>query len=568
MEKQNSFIGSMRDLAYDLTNISVSYVYDKFTSTFKSKTNEDFKKTHSSIKHNANETKLNVNSFGPSTLNLDLSKEKLFNVNKSKVNHTKKLIGEFNRKRKNKFERKRSLIINHFIPEDVEMEDMNPYYQLEEYKVLTKDGFVMTIFRINVEQEQEETQMVIDDDYFNTDSKIVVKKKSFKIRESKANNLFTDKINRKKSFTFKNNKQPILLQHGVVDSSDGWLCNKEEKCLPLVLASKGYDVWLGNSRGNYYSEEHLWLDYNLNKKEYYDFSFDQMGRYDLPSTIAKIQEIRRNDNRIILIGHSQGCASSLAGMSLNNDFYSQRVKLFIALAPVCKMIGLNSSFLKFAASSEVERLFYLAGMYSIGHRSDTLSYLSSKHLNNFNCKYDIDFEDKSQKQSNIPSYWEKIKNLFNLKISLNFGIDCTSFAFSYLTDGNSQEINDSNSLNKLLSHVPSGSSVKGIVHFKYNMNADNFRRFDYGRKINQNIYGTSEPPEYNIQDISIPTVILYGLKDKLVNDDDVGFIHSKMFESVLLVKTYNMGHLSFQVGKETKWINDTISFIEEYEAKN
>ncbi len=52
-------------------------------------------------------------------------------------------------------------------------------------------------------------------------------------------------------------KQPILLQHGIFDSSDGWVCNSPEKCFPFILADMGYDVWLSNSRGNKHSKRHF-----------------------------------------------------------------------------------------------------------------------------------------------------------------------------------------------------------------------------------------------------------------------------------------------------------------------
>jgi lysosomal acid lipase/cholesteryl ester hydrolase len=80
---------------------------------------------------------------------------------------------------------------------------------------------------------------------------------------------------------------PILMQHGLIQSSDIWLVQGEASPA-LQLARAGYDVWLGNNRGNWYSLNHTSLDYIQDKGAYWDFSWDDLGKYDLPAQIDKV----------------------------------------------------------------------------------------------------------------------------------------------------------------------------------------------------------------------------------------------------------------------------------------
>jgi lysosomal acid lipase/cholesteryl ester hydrolase len=76
--------------------------------------------------------------------------------------------------------------------------------------------------------------------------------------------------------------QPVFFQHGLLSSADTWMMNKENS--PAFIAARaGYDVWLGNNRGCKYSRGHDKLDPDTDSKEFFDFSFFELGKYDAPA---------------------------------------------------------------------------------------------------------------------------------------------------------------------------------------------------------------------------------------------------------------------------------------------
>ena len=65
----------------------------------------------------------------------------------------------------------------------------------------------------------------------------------------------------------------------------------------------------GNVRGNYYSQGHTTL--TVKDPQYWDFSFDEHAKYDLPAMLEYVLSTSQNDGSLSYVGHSQGNANGL-----------------------------------------------------------------------------------------------------------------------------------------------------------------------------------------------------------------------------------------------------------------
>jgi len=122
----------------------------------------------------------------------------------------------------------------------------------QEHKVTTEDGYILTIHRVATDFTQKRT--------------------------------------------------PVFLQHGMISSSENFMLNSCDS-LSFQIARAGYDVWLGNNRGSIYSKEHINLDYHTKDSKFFDYSFYELGKFDLPAQINHVLQLTGNQ-KLTYIGHS------------------------------------------------------------------------------------------------------------------------------------------------------------------------------------------------------------------------------------------------------------------------
>ncbi|XP_023337599.1 lipase member K [Eurytemora carolleeae] len=154
---------------------------------------------------------------------------------------------------------------------------------------------------------------------------------------------------------------PVLLQHGLMCTSACWLTSGKNS-LAYMLHKAGYDVWLGNVRGNRYGSEHTKLS-DL-EPDFWKFTFHHFGTYDIPAIIEKVLEVSGTD-KVSFIGHSMGSTSILVSASQAPQIFP-KLNLVILLAPVTAGENMTSPIKKMAGYHKQQKsLVEWFGLYSL-----------------------------------------------------------------------------------------------------------------------------------------------------------------------------------------------------------
>ncbi|XP_031838473.1 lipase 3 [Nomia melanderi] len=300
----------------------------------------------------------------------------------------------------------------------------------------------------------------------------------------------------------------IFLQHGVLGSSADWVILGKGKALAYLLADQGYDVWLGNFRGNTYSRAHISLT-TLDPK-FWDFSWHESGIYDLPAMIKHVAQYKQQNLRAY-IGFSMGTTCFYV-MATERPEVTKYLQSVYNLAPVVYMKHVESPLKYFAPiATNFKTIFSLLGETEFLPQSKVIKFLAKTMCDVFS--------------------WQN-KICANMMFIIA-GFDADQFDYSLLPT--------------ILNHTPAGTSTKTMIHYAQEIKSGYFRQFDYGPLRNVLYYKSTSPPNYDLSKITVPIVMFCGSNDWLSAPEDVARLVHELPQQAMVYKVpyKKFNHIDF-----------------------
>lgn len=298
-------------------------------------------------------------------------------------------------------------------------------------------------------------------------------------------------------------KPVVFLQHGLLAAGSNWVTNLPNTSLGFLLADAGFDVWIGNSRGNTWSRKHVSLD--PKQKKYWQFSHDELAKKDLPAVINFITKTTGQE-QIFYVGHSQGTTIAFMAFSTMPELAS-KIKMFFALAPVATVGLTKSPMAKLSVIPEF-LIWDLFGRKDFFPQNELIKFFATEFC--------------SRKPLSV-----LCGNVFFLLC----GFDEKNLNMSrtpvYTT------------------HCPAGTSVQNMVHWAQAVKSSKLMAYDYGKAGNMAHYNQSTPPLYNVRDMTVPTALWSGGQDTLADPQDVALLLTQIPKLVYHRDIKHWEHLDF-----------------------
>ncbi|KAK7811500.1 hypothetical protein U0070_008701, partial [Myodes glareolus] len=344
----------------------------------------------------------------------------------------------------------------------------------------------------------------------------------------------------------------VYLQHGFLADSSNWVTNIDNNSLGFILADAGFDVWMGNSRGNTWSRKHKTL--SVSQEEFWAFSFDEMAKYDLPASVNYIIN-RTGQEQVYYLGHSQGTTIGFIAFSQMPEL-AKKVKMFFALAPVV--------FLDFAFSPLVKlgRLPDILIEDLFGHKQFLPESSVLKWLSTHVCTHVITRELCTNIVFLLSGFNEKNLNASRVDVYTTHSPAGTSVQdLLHWGQVSTLWVQLGTSVQDLLHWgqvstpwVQLGTSVQDLLHWGQFVKHHKFQAFDWGsRDKNYFHYNQSYPPVYDLKDVTVPIALWSGGHDWLADTSDINILLTQLPNLVYHKHIPEWEHLDFIWGLDAPW---------------
>ncbi|XP_043071010.1 lipase 3 [Drosophila grimshawi] len=325
----------------------------------------------------------------------------------------------------------------------------------------------------------------------------------------------------------------VLIQHGLLSCSDILILCGPDDGLPFLLADAGFDVWLGNGRGNAYSRNHT--SRSTLHPYFWKFSWHEIGYYDIAAMIDYALETNGQGQKSIhYVGHSQGTTVFFALMSSRPE-YNEKIKTAHMFAPIAIMTNMRNKLVR-----------------SVG------PYLGHQNI------YSLLFSN----QEMIPHNNFLLTLLFNVcEPDQQLRIICEN-AMENLYAGSRVNMT---AMPEYLATHPAGCSSNQMLHYVQEQQSGHFRLYDYGTKKNLEVYKSEQPPDYPVENISSEVHLWFADNDSLAAVEDVMALADRLPNRELHHMEDPMwNHQDFAINFEVrKYLNEpVIKIMMEFEECN
>jgi len=242
--------------------------------------------------------------------------------------------------------------------------------------------------------------------------------------------------------------------------------------------------------------------------------------YDVPAVIDYVTG-HTGQEKIFWIGHSMGTTMFWVAMSERPE-YNDKIRLMVALAPVGYMEHVESPIRLIAPfSTSLDWILTWLGLTEFMPSGPLMDLLG------------------------------------NTICHQNSPIQAVCANVVFLICGYNTEQLNKTMLPVILGHTPAGASTKSLIHYAQGINSHEFRRYDFGKAENQEIYGQDTPPVYDVTKITAPVAFYWGSNDWLTGQADIYKLAEKLPNLVKISRVNHdkWNHLDFL------WAIDIVPYL-------